>query len=140
MLGNSSFFLIRVKFFSKDIPSTNVTNNPTDQKAGYGLEAEMDTQQLSSMGQTIKMQVWYTSDASYMTWLQNAINAGSSAPRIWSVSYAGQESSFQQSGVDQTNALFLQLTTTGVSILFATGDYGAGGLCVNGGAFIPYYC
>ena len=117
-----------------------MTNNPVTQPSGYGSEAEMDTQQISSMGQTINMQVWYREEGIYEVWLQDAINAGSAGPRIWSVSYASVESELGKEVVEHTDTLFLQLTATGVSILFAAGDNGAGGKCKDEGPFEPFYC
>eukprot|EP01083_Nonionella_stella_P032909 90102_1 len=42
------------------ITPCTVTNVPSDQKSGVGIEAELDTQYMSSMGQKIPMTVWYT--------------------------------------------------------------------------------
>ena len=59
-------------------------------------------------------------------------------PPLISVSYGGPESDFGLSYVTKLNNQFMMMGAAGISVLFASGDSGAGGGCTRG-AFEPDY-
>ena len=125
-----------------DIEPCKVTNVPSDQPSGYGKEAELDTQYMSSMGEKIPMTVWYTeglmADA-LMEWTINVLNE-TNPPLLFSVSYGGDEQSFGRSYISRFNTNLAAMGSRGITVLFASGDFGAGGGCQIGkGPFEPAY-
>jgi tripeptidyl-peptidase-1 len=127
-----------------NIDSCTVTNNPADQASGHHLEAELDTQYMSSMGEGVPMQVWMTAGINFenalMEWTNNILLSAQNgtAPMLFSVSYGGAESQFGLPYVTKLNSQFALVGTAGVTIMFASGDSGAGGGCTTG-PFEPDY-
>mmetsp|Transcript_51888 Transcript_51888/g.82776 ORF Transcript_51888/g.82776 Transcript_51888/m.82776 type:complete len:597 (+) Transcript_51888:27-1817(+) len=125
-----------------NIDPCNVTNVPSNEPTGNHLEAELDTQYISSMGQAIPMQVWWTKGVNFedalLEWAQNVL-ASKTAPPLFSVSYGGPESEFGEAYVTKLNNQLMMLGTAGYSILFAAGDSGAGGGCSSDQPFNPDY-
>jgi len=116
-----------------DITPDNVTNVPSDTGSGEGLEAELDTQYISSLGESVPLQVWYTKgitsfDDALLTWATNVANDDSS-PWLFSVSYGQTEASAGESYVSRLNAQLALIANRGITVFFAAGDSGAGGGC-----------
>merc|ERR1719410_1068766 len=125
-----------------NIDSCTVTNVPSDEPSGSHLEAQLDTQYISSMGQGIPMQVWWTKGLNFedalIEWTQNVL-ASKTAPPLFSVSYGGPESDFGGSYIAKLNNDLMMMGAAGITVMFASGDSGAGGGCSGDAAFIPDY-
>jgi tripeptidyl-peptidase-1 len=116
-----------------NIQTDMVTNVPSNTPSGEHLEAELDTQYESSMGELVPMQVWYNSgnfEDALMTWTTNVIN-DANRPLIFSVSYGTTESYYGEAYITKLNAQLQQMGAVGVTVFFASGDSGAGGGCVS---------
>jgi len=113
----------------------------SDEPSGHHLEAELDTQYISSMGESIAMQVWWTKGVNFldamMEWTTDVL-ASKTAPPLFSVSYGGPESSFGGPYIAKLNNQFMMMGAAGITVMFAAGDSGAGGGCTSG-AFQPDY-
>ena len=120
-----------------NIPSTNVTNVGAE-KSNAGAEAELDVQYITSLGEKIATQVWYTpgrapnnpANEPFLTWLMN-VESYSNPPDLFSVSYGEDEKSVGYDYASRINTEFAKLGTNGTSFLFASGDSGAGGNCTG---------
>ena len=125
-----------------DISPCNVTNVPSDEPTGHHLEAELDTQYISSMGQAIAMQVWWTKGVNFedalIAWTQSVL-ASKTAPPLFSVSYGGPETDFGGAYIAKLNNDLAMMGAAGISVMFASGDSGAGGGCTGNQAFLPDY-
>eukprot|EP01084_Bolivina_argentea_P295414 508593_1 len=121
-----------------DVPATNITNVPSDQPSGHGAEAELDIQYITSLGEMIPTQVWYTpgrapnnkANEPFLTWLTD-VESASNPPVLFSVSYGEDEKSVGMDYASRVNTEFAKLGTNGTSFLFASGDSGAGGNCTG---------
>ena len=95
---------------------------------------EQDTQYISSMGQAIPMQVWWTKGLNFedalIAWSQNVL-ASKTAPPLFSVSYGGPETDFGASYVAKFNNDLMMMGAAGITVMFASGDSGAGGGCTG---------
>ena len=118
------------------IDSTTVTKVPASTPNGHGIEAELDVEYVTAMGEKIATQVWYTAGRApnnranepFLTWLLNVENA-TNPPNLFSVSYGETETSVGLSYGSRVNTELAKLGTMGISVLFASGDSGAGGNC-----------
>eukprot|EP01084_Bolivina_argentea_P075526 136918_1 len=94
------------------------------------------------MGQKISMQVWWTKGVNFldalMAWTQNVLNS-TTAPPLFSVSYGGPESDFGGPYIQKLNNQFMMMGTAGITVMFASGDSGAGGGCTGKQPFAPDY-
>jgi len=123
-----------------DITGCTVTNVPSNQRSGHQLEAELDTQYMSSMGEKIPMTVWYTQgtfENALMEWTTNVLNA-TNPPLLFSVSYGSTEKTYGGTYIGRLNTNLAAMGTRGISVMFASGDSGAGGGCTTG-PFQPDY-
>jgi len=116
-----------------DITPDNVTNVPSDTASGDGLEAELDTQYITSLGEKVPLQVWYTKgftdfDDALLQWAENVANDDNAA-WLFSVSYGQTEVSAGESYVDRLNEQLAAIGNRGITVFFAAGDSGAGGGC-----------
>lgn len=129
-----------------NIDPTNVTNVPSDQKSGYGLECELDTQYMSSMGVKIPMQPWYTAgegtlvgfENSLIQWSTNVLNSTNPA-LLYSTSYGQYEKNFGSAFVKKFSQDLMALGTAGITVLYSSGDYGAGGDCTSAQPFVTFF-
>lgn len=105
-----------------------------------GGEADLDVEYIMSIGANITTWFWsvkaeHESQEGFLTWLMQVANA-SSVPSVFSVSYGDDEDSLDVSYMNRVNQEFQKQALRGISILFASGDSGAG--CHNG-VFRPSY-
>jgi len=105
-------------------------NNPRDP----GIEASLDVEYL--MGVAPGATAWFYSQKSFNFWNDlttwvTQLNNESNVPWVHSVSYGSQGDYPSISYRDRLNQEFQKVGTRGVSILFASGDSGAG--CETGG-------
>eukprot|EP01084_Bolivina_argentea_P168808 292665_1 len=119
-----------------------VTDYPKDVTHAPAPEGEIDTQWISSMAQGIPMQVWYTGgvniDNNFIQWSTNLLNSNN-PPWIASVSTGGTEADFGDSFMSRFDQDLMALGVAGISVFFASGDFGAGGGCVGPQSFLPIY-
>lgn len=125
-----------------NLEACEVTNVPSDEPSGHHLEAELDTQYISSMGQGIAMQVWWTKGINFedalIEWTQDVL-ASKTAPPLFSVSYGGPETDFGGAYIAKLNNDLMMMGAAGITVMFASGDSGAGGGCANNSPFLPDY-
>lgn len=124
-----------------DIQPDTVTKTDSADGDGDGLEALLDTQYISSIGELVPLQVWYNSGTfadAMVNWLTN-VQASSTAPLLFSVSYGQPETDWGYSEVERLNTEFLKTTSLGITIFFASGDSGAGGGCNFDEPFEPEF-
>jgi tripeptidyl-peptidase-1 len=91
------------------------------------VESLLDIEYLASLTQPIPISDYYLSTYSLLDWIQ-VVNADKNAPWVHSVSYGNDE--VQQTSVaymQQVNTQFMQVTSRGITILFASGDQGVWG-------------
>eukprot|EP00794_Sanderia_malayensis_P007198 gene7198-8004_t len=98
-----------------------------------GIEASLDTQYIMSTGANISTWFWSTAgrhetQEPFLTWLM-AIGNMTEVPYVHSVSYGDVESSLSTIYMQRVSVEFMKAGTRGISILFASGDNGAG--CKN---------
>lgn len=92
------------------------------------------------MGEGIPTEVWYTegrapnnpNNEPFLTWLINVVNA-SNPPLLFSISYGEDEKSVGYNFSNRVNVEFCKAGVMGISLLFASGDSGAGGNCTRSG-------
>lgn len=95
---------------------------------------------MSSMGEKIPMTVWYTQgtfENALMEWTTNVLNA-TSPPLLFSVSYGSTEQTYGGAYISRLNTNLAAMGTRGITVMFASGDSGAGGGCTTG-PFQPDY-
>ena len=94
------------------------------------------------MGEAIPMQVWWTKGINFedalIEWTQNVL-ASKTAPPLFSVSYGGPETDFGGSYVAKLNNDLAMMGAAGITVMFASGDSGAGGGCTANQPFMPDY-
>jgi tripeptidyl-peptidase-1 len=91
------------------------------------IESLLDLEYLSGLTQPIPISDYYLQTFSLLTWAQQ-VNADKNAPWVHSVSYGNDE--IQQTSVaymQSVNDQFMQITSRGITILFASGDQGVWG-------------
>ena len=99
-----------------------------------GVEASLDIQYIMSLGANIPTWFWSTagrheSQEPFLEWMV-AIGNMSQVPFVHSISYGDVESSLSVSYMKRINVEFMKAGLRGITILFASGDSGAG--CLDG--------
>ena len=83
------------------------------------------------------MQVWWTKGINFedalIAWTQSVLSY-KTAPPLFSVSYGGPETDFGGAYIAKLNNDLAMMGTAGISVMFASGDSGAGGGCAGDGA------
>ncbi|XP_030055637.1 tripeptidyl-peptidase 1 isoform X1 [Microcaecilia unicolor] len=95
-----------------------------------GLEASLDVEYIMSTGANISTWVFsnpgrYESQEPFMDWLLSLSNM-SSVPWVHTVSYGDDEDSLSVAYMERINVEFMKAAARGLTILFASGDDGAG--------------
>ncbi|XP_029457760.1 tripeptidyl-peptidase 1 [Rhinatrema bivittatum] len=110
-----------------------------------GLEASLDVEYIMSTGANISTWVFsnpgrYESQEPFMDWLLSLSNL-SSVPWVHTVSYGDDEDSLSVAYMERINVEFMKAAARGLTILFASGDDGAGCRTVGKGihAFRPSF-
>uniref|UniRef100_A0A8C4V479 Tripeptidyl-peptidase 1 n=1 Tax=Falco tinnunculus TaxID=100819 RepID=A0A8C4V479_FALTI len=99
-------------------------------KGKAGLEASLDVEYIMSTGANISTWVFsnagrHESQEPFLAWLLLLSNM-SSLPWVHSVSYGDDEDSLSQAYMERINVEFMKAAARGLTILFASGDDGAG--------------
>ncbi|XP_054254723.1 tripeptidyl-peptidase 1 [Indicator indicator] len=102
-----------------------------------GLEASLDVEYIMSTGANISTWVFsnagrHESQEPFLAWLLLLTNM-SSVPWVHSVSYGDDEDSLSLPYLRRVNAELMKAAARGLSVLFASGDDGAGCRRVSGG-------
>ncbi|XP_031413541.1 LOW QUALITY PROTEIN: tripeptidyl-peptidase 1, partial [Meleagris gallopavo] len=100
-----------------------------------GLEASLDVEYIMSTGANISTWVFsnagrHESQEPFLAWLLLLSNM-SALPWVHSVSYGDDEDSLSQVYLQRVNVEFMKAAARGLTVLFASGDDGAG--CEEGG-------
>ena len=95
-----------------------------------GVEASLDTQYITGLGANITTWFWSTggrheSQEPFLQWMLDVGNT-SYVPLVHSVSYGDDEVSLSSVYMKRINVEFMKLGLRGVTILFSSGDDGAG--------------
>uniref|UniRef100_A0A8B9N974 Tripeptidyl-peptidase 1 n=1 Tax=Accipiter nisus TaxID=211598 RepID=A0A8B9N974_9AVES len=106
-------------------------------KGKAGLEASLDVEYIMSTGANISTWVFsnagrHESQEPFLAWLLLLSNM-SSLPWVHSVSYGDDEDSLSRAYMERVNMEFMKAASRGLTILFASGDDGAGCRRVSGG-------
>ncbi|KAM6144708.1 tripeptidyl-peptidase 1 [Phoenicopterus ruber ruber] len=106
-------------------------------KGKAGLEASLDVEYIMSTGANISTWVFsnagrHESQEPFLAWLLLLSNT-SSVPWVHSVSYGDDEDSLSLAYMKRVNVEFMKAAARGLTILFASGDDGAGCRRVPGG-------
>nr|XP_056714737.1 tripeptidyl-peptidase 1 [Euleptes europaea] len=105
-----------------------------------GLEASLDVEYLMSTGANISTWVFsnagrHESQEPFLDWLLVLSNT-STLPWVHTVSYGDDEDSLSRAYMARVNVEFMKAAARGISILFASGDSGAGCRKVSGGKHV----
>ena len=105
-----------------------------------GVEASLDTQYIMGLGANISTWFWSTggtheNQEPFLRWLLEVSNT-TKVPWVHSVSYGDDEGSLSTVYMKRINEEFMKLGLRGSSILFASGDSGAG---CKGKVFSPSF-
>ncbi|KAJ6652293.1 hypothetical protein lerEdw1_012746 [Lerista edwardsae] len=111
-------------------------HSSVDQVVGHqgwgkaGVEASLDVEYLMSTGANISTWVFsnagrHESQEPFLDWLLVLSNL-SALPWVHSVSYGDDEDSLSRAYMERVNVEFMKAGARGISILFASGDSGAG--------------
>ncbi len=95
-----------------------------------GIEASLDVQYIMSVGANISTWFWSTAgrhetQEPFLEWIV-AVGNMSKVPYIFSVSYGDNEDSLSVDYMNRINVEFMKAGVRGITILFASGDNGAG--------------
>ncbi|NXA43660.1 TPP1 peptidase, partial [Eudromia elegans] len=102
-----------------------------------GLEASLDVEYIMSTGANISTWVFsnsgrHESQEPFLAWLLLLSNM-SALPSVHSVSYGDDEDSLSRAYLQRVNVEFMKAAARGLTVLFASGDDGAGCRRVSGG-------
>lgn len=95
-----------------------------------GIEASLDVQYIMSLGANITTWFWSTdgrheTQEPFLEWIV-AVGNTSNVPFVFSVSYGDNEDSLSTDYMNRINVEFMKAGVRGITILFASGDNGAG--------------
>lgn len=101
-----------------------------------GIEASLDVQYLMSAGANISTWVYsnpgrHESQEPFLQWLLLLSNE-SALPHVHTVSYGDDEDSLSSAYIQRVNTEFMKAAARGLTLLFASGDSGAGCWSVSG--------
>lgn len=117
--------------FGKGFPHLNeITHEVGPNNGKTGLEANLDVQYIMSLGANVSTTFWSTGglhegQEPFLEWMMDLSNT-SQIPHIFSVSYGDHERTLSVEYMIRISAEFQKIGVRGVSVLFASGDDGAG--------------
>lgn len=105
-----------------------------NQESNPGVEASLDIQYLTALGNNVTTQFWSTpgeqpgnpGSEPFLVWLANVGNA-TNAPQTFSASYGDNENTVVPSYAQRANVEFQKAGARGISLMFSSGDGGVGG-------------
>ncbi|XP_066292302.1 tripeptidyl-peptidase 1-like [Branchiostoma lanceolatum] len=106
-----------------------------------GIEASLDTQYIMSTGNNITTWFWYTAgrheqQEPFLQWLID-LSDMENAPLVNSASYSDKERTVDPDYMNRINTEFMKAGVRGLTLLFASGDDGAG--CHDNKHFEPQF-
>jgi len=110
-----------------NVDNVELIRVPDTQPSGYGDEAELDVQYITSTGNGIKTYVWDIEDDLYFISLVQQILDSGAQPSVVSMSYGGDEQSSGYSYCNRANIEFAKISLAGVTLLASSGDSGVAG-------------
>lgn len=108
-------------------PTSEMERIPEDQPEGYGSEAELDTQYITSTGKGIFTYVYYIDSDDIFVSLVEQILATEVPPLVVSISYGADEYELGEDWVTRCNEEFGKLALIGTTVLASSGDSGIRG-------------
>merc|ERR1719414_2594577 len=108
-------------------PTSDMERIPEDQPEGYGSEAELDTQYITSTGKGIFTYVYYIDSDDIFVSLVEQILATDVPPLVVSISYGADEYELGEDWVTRCNEEFGKLALIGTTVLASSGDSGIRG-------------
>eukprot|EP00756_Hemistasia_phaeocysticola_P034137 Hpha_TRINITY_DN16506_c0_g1::TRINITY_DN16506_c0_g1_i1::g.132576::m.132576/K01279/TPP1, CLN2; tripeptidyl-peptidase I len=145
------------ELYCKDIPScgkgTVETVGDAINGSSPGTESMLDIELITTVGPGVQSAFWgfsgnangSTSNEPFLQWLAVADSTpDADIPKVFSTSYGEAESSTPIDMAVRMNTEFMKLGARGVSVIFASGDGGAGGIkpgypCAKGNKFKPTF-
>ncbi|XP_015672787.1 tripeptidyl-peptidase 1 [Protobothrops mucrosquamatus] len=131
-----------MQLFGRTFPHHSQVNHVIGHQGSgsAGLEASLDVEYLMSTGANISTWVFsnagrHESQEPFLQWLLLLSNT-SGLPWVHSVSYGDDEDSLSQAYMKRVNTEFMKAAARGISILFASGDSGAGCRAISGGKHV----
>jgi len=132
-------------FFNESIGQKIASQIGPNDATNPGTEAELDVQYIMSVGAGVNTWVYYTvgrapnpENEPFLAWL-TTLAGESTIPAVFSVSYGEDEKSVGLSYGSRVNTEFQKIGVRGTSIMFASGDSGAGGNCTDSGRYSPNF-
>jgi len=119
-----------INLFWEDLdvyPESTMCRVPETQPQGYGSEAELDTQYITSTGKGIYTYVYYIDSDDIFVSLAEAILDTEIPPLVVSISYGADEYELGQDWVERCNEEFGKLALIGTTVLASSGDSGIRG-------------
>merc|ERR1712136_465799 len=103
---------------------------PNDESGRARVEASLDVDYIMSTGANISTLFWYTAgrhetQEPFLEWLLSMSNV-TDLPSVCSVSYSDYETTLSKAYMERINQEFVKAGVRGISVLFASGDNGAG--------------
>eukprot|EP00484_Ammonia_sp_Unknown_P002348 CAMPEP_0197074278 /NCGR_PEP_ID=MMETSP1384-20130603/211028_1 /TAXON_ID=29189 /ORGANISM="Ammonia sp." /LENGTH=723 /DNA_ID=CAMNT_0042513119 /DNA_START=106 /DNA_END=2277 /DNA_ORIENTATION=- len=119
-----------ISLFWEDLdvyPESEMQRVPVSQPEGYGSEAELDTQYITSTGKGIYTYVYYIDSDDIFVSLAEAILDTEVPPLVVSISYGADEYELGETWVTRCNEEFGKLALIGTTVLASSGDSGVRG-------------
>eukprot|EP01083_Nonionella_stella_P021571 59795_1 len=119
-----------IEMFHEDLdvyPESPMERIPATQPQGYGSEAELDTQYITSTGKGIYTYVYYIESDDIFVSLAESILDTEIPPLVVSISYGADEYELGQDWVTRCNQEFGKLALIGTTVLASSGDSGIRG-------------
>merc|ERR1712087_848134 len=108
-------------------PTSPMERVPDTQPEGFGSEAELDTQYITSTGKGIYTYVYYIDSDDIFVSLVEQILATDIPPLVVSISYGADEYELGEDWVTRCNEEFGKLALIGTTVLASSGDSGIRG-------------
>jgi len=108
-------------------PTSEMERVPDTQPEGFGSEAELDTQYITSTGKGIHTYVYYIDSDDIFVSLVEQILATDIPPLVVSISYGADEYELGEDWVTRCNEEFGKLALIGTTVLASSGDSGIRG-------------
>eukprot|EP01084_Bolivina_argentea_P261446 441808_1 len=127
-------------FWNKyDITTDNLnlitrTSNSGVQPSGYGDIASINVEYMTSIGQNISTEIWYTNNTTdidtitadpFLLFLLDILNS-TNPPWLFIIAYSDYEFNLGYEYCSRCNTEFAKLGTMGITMLITSGDYGVG--------------
>eukprot|EP00466_Bigelowiella_natans_P005114 jgi/Bigna1/132046/aug1.16_g6754 len=119
-------------FYPSEESKTRISSIGPD-KSKAGIEANLDIEFLSTIGNGIATEFWSfpgrapdnPENEPFLSWMYQVANTSDAdVPKVFSTSYGEAEHTVSAAYMNRINIEFQKAAARGISLLFATGDYG----------------